>query len=205
MPDKETYHWLKDHHICTRCGKEDAEPHQTMCAECLEKSRACKKKAYAALDEDARRMKCQRSAERYERLKAQRICPKCGRKSVKGFVLCLECRLKGRRRDRERRVERRVKTDFSEGICSKCNEPVVPGKKVCAKHYDAMVRRIEAVNRRNQERKTRAHHIWVRDNDLAFQKKEKAPQRRQPTRGAKEITSLQVYHETRRKSTWKSR
>ena len=185
MPDKETYHWFKDHHICTRCGKEDAEPHQTMCAECLEKSRACKKKAYAALDEDARRMKCQRSAERYERLKAQRICPKCGRKSSKGFVLCLECRLKGRRRDRERRVERRVKTDFSEGTCSKCNEPVVPGKKVCAKHYNAMVRRIEAVNRRNQERKTRAHHIWVRDNDLAFQQR-KSPQRQTPQRAKQE-------------------
>ena len=173
MPDKETYHWFKDHHICTKCGKEDAEPHQTMCAECLEKSRACKKKAYAALDEDARRMKCQRSAERYERLKAQRICPKCGRKSVKGFVLCLECRLKGRRRDRERRVERRVKTDFSEGICSKCNEPVVPGKKVCAKHYDAMVRRIQAVHRLNQEKKTNAKHVWRGDNRVAFQKKKK--------------------------------
>ena len=185
MPDKETYHWLKDHHICTDCGKEDAEPHKTKCAECLEKSRACKKKAYAALDEDARRMKCQRSAERYERLKAQRICPKCGRKSSKGFVLCLECKLKGRRRDKERRVERRVKTDFSEGTCSKCNEPVVPGKKVCAKHYDAMVRRIEAVNRRNQERKTRAHHIWVRDNDLAFRKR-KSPQRQTPQRAKQE-------------------
>ena len=130
-------------------------------------------------------MKYQRSMERYERLKAQRICPKCGRKSSKGFVLCLECRLKGRRRDRERRVERRVKTDFSEGTCSKCNEPVVPGKKVCAKHYDAMVRRIEAVNRLNQERRATANHVWRGDNRVVFQKRN-SPQRQTPQRAKQE-------------------
>ena len=42
---RDTYHWRKEHGICTRCGKEGAEPHKTLCAECAEPWRSDKRKS----------------------------------------------------------------------------------------------------------------------------------------------------------------
>lgn len=36
---RERYHFLKERHICVRCGKRDAFYNQTKCPECIEKSK----------------------------------------------------------------------------------------------------------------------------------------------------------------------
>ena len=180
--ERETYHWRKAHHVCTKCGKEDAEPHKTLCAECAAKCAAIDKKYRSSLDEERRqRIKQQKQAQK-DRRRNSGLCVECGKTALKGRRFCLDCMIKTRRR----------------------NKKQYDAKMLCAKHYEIARRSMEKVNRLNRERRATANHVWRGDNRVVFQQKKKRPKRRQPTRGAKEITSLQVYHETRRKSTWKS-
>lgn len=79
--------------------------------------------------------------------------------------------IKTRRRNKKQYDAKRVKTIFADGLCCCCNEPVVPGKKVCAKHYDIARRSIEKVNRLNREREATANHVWRGDNKICFQQK----------------------------------
>lgn len=86
----------------------------------------------------------QKRARRKQR-ESMGLCVVCGkRKAIKGKKHCLECLLKARRANRAQYDAKRVKTNFSEGLCCKCNDPVVPGKKVCARHYDIARRSMEA-------------------------------------------------------------
>lgn len=165
--DRETYFWRKEHHICLRCGRKDAEPHKRMCAECAAKVAAYSLKQYHAMDAAAKK----RRQEQKKRLVASRImrglCRECGRKAVKGRTRCLDCIVKDNRRARKRAEARRVKTDFSEGLCSYCNEPIVPGKKLCAKHLAIAQRCIEIARRARSMDK----HTWREDNKWIFRKK----------------------------------
>ena len=173
MPDKETYHWLKDHHICTVCGSEDAEPHKTKCAECAAKEAVRRKKYWARLDKETREKAIRGGVARQRSLKTQGRCVCCGRRAAKGHVRCTECLIKTRRRNKKQYDAKRVKTNFAEGLCSRCNEPALTGKKLCAKHYDIARRSMENVNRLNQERRATANHVWRGDNRVVFQKKKK--------------------------------
>lgn len=172
---RDTYHWRKEHGICTRCGKEDAEPHKALCAECAEKQSAQNKRYWGSLDEKKRQKFMQRTRERNRARREQRksmgLCVICGKKAAKGKAHCIECLLKIRRRHHEQYEAERVKTDFGEGLCCRCNEPVVPGKKLCAKHYDIALRATKKANRLNQKKKTNAKHVWQGNNKICFGQK----------------------------------
>lgn len=174
---RETYHWRKAHGICTRCGKEDAEPHRTLCAECAEKRNARNKRYRGSLDAEKRQEFMRRAREQsraqWERRKSMGLCGICGKKAAKGKAHCIECLLKIRRRNHRRRETERVKTDFGEGLCCRCNEPVVSGKKLCKKHYDIALRATKKANRLNQEKKTNAKHVWQGNNKICFWQKKK--------------------------------
>ena len=165
--NRETYYWRKEHQICVKCGREDAEPHKTFCAKCAEKNRHAGKRYWADLPEEARKKAIQRTSERKRSLKAQGLCMRCGRKAAKGKVYCIECLLKARRRNREQYDAKRVKTNFKEGLCCRCNEPIVPGKKLCAKHLKIAQRCIEIARRARSLGK----HLWRKDNNWIFKKK----------------------------------
>ena len=76
---RETYHWRKEHGICTVCGREDAEPHKTKCAECAAKEAVRRKKYWAGLDKETREKAIQQIAARQQSLKAQGLCIYCAR------------------------------------------------------------------------------------------------------------------------------
>ena len=119
------YHWYKAHGICIACGHEDAEPGKTRCAECAMKAAAWARAAYYLQSEEQKAANRQQRKERYARRKALGLCTDCGKTVSTGKRLCLDCSLR----------RRYVKTDFSDGLCCKCNEPVVPGMMLCARHY----------------------------------------------------------------------
>ena len=164
---RETYHWRKAHGICTRCGKEDAEPHKTLCAECAVKHAARIRRYWAALDEEKRQETLRRKHEVRTLNKTRGLCIYCGKKAVKGRTHCLECALRGKRKGKARLEARRVKTDFSEGLCCRCNEPVMPGKKLCKKHYDAAIKGVKVMQGMSPSEK----HGWRSDNRLIFKQK----------------------------------
>ena len=170
---RETYLWRKTHGICVRCGREDAEPHKTKCVECLGQEAACAKKFRDSMSEAQKREQSKRRRLKRDARKTSGLCVCCGKKVSKGKSYCLECWIKERRRKKAQYETRRMKTDFAEGLCCRCNEPALPGKKLCEKHYACVMRGIEVMNRRNQERKASAHHIWRRDNNVAFRGKKK--------------------------------
>jgi hypothetical protein len=75
--------------------------------------------------------------ERYKRLKAAGICTKCGhREALAGHVLCFECQLKARKMQTTIRRRKGILPREGADVCSFCGAPVMPGKKVCAKHYE---------------------------------------------------------------------
>lgn len=81
---RETYHWRKAHGICTRCGKEDAEPHKTLCAECAAKHAARIRRYWAALDEEKRQETLRRKHEVRTLNKTRGLCIYCGKKGCEG-------------------------------------------------------------------------------------------------------------------------
>lgn len=99
MPNREEYAWFKEHRICPACRHAKAAPGRVLCDECLEKQRETDKIRRKNKD------RAQANAyqkERRERLKANGICFRCGkRKAVSGKTMCYECAIKYRRWDRE--------------------------------------------------------------------------------------------------------
>ena len=45
--NREWYYFLKEHHICVRCGKRDAFYNKTKCPECIEKAQKRDREHYA--------------------------------------------------------------------------------------------------------------------------------------------------------------
>ena len=63
---------------------------------------------------------------------------------------------------------RRVKTDFSDGLCRLCNEPVVTGKKLCARHCAIAKKNLKKAN----AQQSNADHPWRHGNQLIFKKRD---------------------------------
>ena len=164
---RETYQWRKQHRVCVRCGKEDAEPHKVLCAECAAKCAASNKRYWDALDDVSRQKFAQQKRALREQLKSMGLCPRCGKKALNGRKHCLECLLKARRVSKQQYEVRRVKTNFTEGTCRYCNEPVEPGKKLCAKHLEIAQHCIQIACSRTPT----ANHPWRLDNKIVFAKK----------------------------------
>lgn len=155
------------HTVFARDAEEDAEPHKTLCAECAAKHAARIRRYWAALDEEKRQETLRRKHEVRTLNKTRGLCIYCGKKAVKGRTHCLECALRRKRKGEARLEARRVKTDFSEGLCCRCNEPVMPGKKLCKKHYDAAIKGVKAMQGMSPSEK----HGWRSDNRLIFKQK----------------------------------
>ena len=177
--NQEMYQWCKAHDICAHCHKNATEPHRTLCADCAARQVERNQKLFAALPEAQQQARLNQAAARVSQLKKRRIehgeCIRCGKKVAKGKKHCTECLLKIRRRNRARYDAKRVKTDFHEGLCNRCNEPALPGKMLCKKHYDIALRNIEKGKHLNQERGTTAEHVWRGDNKICFQQQKKRP------------------------------
>lgn len=137
------------------------------CEECAAKEATRRLAAYYRQGKAQQAADLQQHKVRYARHKALGRCTDCGKTVSTGKRLCLDCSLRRRRYDKRFfDAHRRVKTDFADGLCCKCNEPVVPEKKLCARHYA-----IAAANaRKAHAQRPNGNHPWRHDNQLIFKK-----------------------------------
>lgn len=168
------YYFLKEHHICVRCGQRDAFHNKTMCPECLEKEQKRGRKRYAENREQILQRKRKRDKTLYAKRKAEGLCVRCDHKKATKGVFCSECYVKERKREIERTEKRKrenggyIRDIWKEkGLCTLCGESTLPGKRLCQKHYEIAVK--------NAEHARKYSKWWRQDNQLLFMKKEKAP------------------------------
>lgn len=125
---KETYQWYKDHGICVKCKREDAEYGRTKCSECLEKE---------AEKVRAKRLANPKSQKEYtkirrERLKESGLCVWCGKPLSKySKCFCVDCRVKNQRNNEKKKTIARSERP-SYGMCYRCGERIESGK-LCKK------------------------------------------------------------------------
>lgn len=141
---RERYQWLKEHHICTKCGKADAEPGKVKCVACAEATNRNRRTAYAARNRDS---EINRAMVKYNERKEQGICVVCGiRYSEIGRVRCKICRdrINARRheRDPDGSIRAQKKAEYKQrlkeqGLCLLCGKrKPMEGKKRCQKCSD---------------------------------------------------------------------
>lgn len=92
MCSKANYEFYKKHHICVRCGQEDAERKHTMCLSCMMKSREESLNYSMSHREEINEKSRIRSKIRYERLKQEGLCTACGKRHTEhNKIQCKYC------------------------------------------------------------------------------------------------------------------
>lgn len=92
MCSKANYEFYKAHHICVRCGQENAEKNHTLCLCCMMKSREESLIYRNKHREELNKAERIRSKIRYDRLKEQGICACCGKRPTKyNKIYCEHC------------------------------------------------------------------------------------------------------------------
>mgnify|MGYP001773348469 CR=1 FL=1 len=169
----DNYYYLKSLGVCPKCGREDAFPGHVYCPSCLEKQQKKSRDYYhrlSAKDKELRHKKAsKRHKELYQQRKAEGLCVACGKKAVKG-VFCLECYAKNKKRNWERAQKKKIETGgnpmdlrVEKGLCRFCEEPALPGHRLCEKHYATAVETARHARQFN--------HYWREENQLLFNKK----------------------------------
>lgn len=95
MCNRTNYEFYKKHHICVRCGQENAERNHILCFRCMIKSRE-QSLVYNNKHREERKEKSRiNSRNRYYRLKESGVCTSCGkRKTEYNKVMCKHCSAK---------------------------------------------------------------------------------------------------------------
>lgn len=103
MCDTTNYEYYKKHHICVRCGQEDAERNHTMCLMCMMKSRESAMAYYNKHKEERKEKDRIKSKTRYNKLKSLGICTSCGKRQTKKNKVCCDyCSAKANERQRKK-------------------------------------------------------------------------------------------------------
>lgn len=130
--------------ICTRCGKNKAEPNKRLCMECLGKENdtyyvngvSAKKK-----ESDKMRKRAYTVARREAGL-----CYRCGKTKASYGRMCERCRAKARSYRESARCDILRSERPYYGICYICGiDEVVNGKKVCQRCYSKRLETIPAM------------------------------------------------------------
>lgn len=132
--------WYLEHKICPRCHKNTLMGSERTCLECkayatnqIMIKREDNKDKYNAYMRDYQK-------EQTKKRREQGICTRCGkRKPDSTHVMCAVCRGKNQTgMNRTDNGKERVK----KGLCYWCGEPVKPGYKICQKHYDMNIQKL---------------------------------------------------------------
>lgn len=122
---KEHRRWMKEHHMCTECGKQDAYTlnGRTYCYECNEKHNERTQKQYHSEKVTQRVLEC--AKQRREKRAEQGICVNCGkRKAEHGKKQCSICLAKGRENKHQNNNTIPRHERFAYGLCYKCGNPL---------------------------------------------------------------------------------
>lgn len=170
---KDNYYYLKSLGVCTRCGREDVFPGHVHCPSCMEKIQKESRAYYRRLSDEDRELRRKKKNEydkkRYQQRKAEGLCVACGKKAVKG-IFCIECYVKNKKKNQKRAQKKKIETGgdprelrTEKGLCRFCEEPALPGHRLCEKHYSIAVESARHARQFNQ--------YWREENQLLFMKK----------------------------------
>ena len=157
------YHWYRNHGICVYCHQNDAVPGMQACADCFYKRQM---RRIEKSGDEQRAKEAEQARSRRAKHKTQGVCTECNQRALDGQTRCKKHVMLHRMYDRQAKVY--VISDLT--VCShtSCNEPVVPGKRYCEKHYKEKC----AVMMANRE-KDNSNHIWRRLDNEMFRNKVK--------------------------------
>lgn len=155
--NKKRYEYLKSRGICVTCGIEKAEPKRVRCADCLYKASERQLKLREKNIEKYREKEREYHRQLYKKRRENGICS-CGRKAMKGKSYCVECKIKAKRKYKERTKEVVRREDFEYfNLCRICgSKELVEGKKLCLNCYKNALKGIESMLiKRNVK-----NHVW---------------------------------------------
>ena len=134
--------FLRSIGICTRCRKNYAQVGRSMCEECAEYSNMKGKEYRDNQTEEQKEYRRQYGKRLLEKWAEQGLCHRCGKamgSADAGYVICLECRLRDRKRKQERQakknggmyIPRSERPEY--GLCYRCGSPIESGRmcEVC--------------------------------------------------------------------------
>ena len=133
--------WYKEHGICPRCHKNPIMGEEKVCVECnaynanrIMKNRENNKEKY---NEYMRNYQREQTRKRRE----LGICTRCGKRKTDGVhAMCAICRGKNQTgtTGTENGNER-----VANGLCYWCGQPVKQGYRVCEKHYQMNIQKLD--------------------------------------------------------------
>lgn len=136
--NKDRTEWLREHHICIVCGKEEPIGKKVVCENCLEKQsnyQAIKRK-----DSEYRNKMNKKRIELKRHHRKNGLCVICGKPIYKSYSTCYEHyihnRLKSKAKTEQKnsiRIQKEINSDVT--LCYRCDKPALQGKKLCAYHY----------------------------------------------------------------------
>lgn len=166
--DRDNYWYLKSMHICVQCGTNPAEPNITRCYECNQKHREYSNNLLKSMTSEQKEkyLKQHREAarKRYEYLKRKGLCVDCGKYiSVKGKTLCIECRNR-RNRKNKNGIQRSERTAY--GLCYICGKDLESDcKKLCSECSERSIKNFKSCTGATPK------HTWRKQNQTLFMRK----------------------------------
>lgn len=150
---KEVRQWRAEHHICTRCGQNEARDGYKLCLMCAMDSRENRKKKVLTEEERLSRNLSQRlrKAEKRERNE----CVDCSAQRYKGHVYCYKHYI--RQRQAQRRIDKQKFHYYKDlGLCRICGKEVATkpdGTKsaYCEQHYKEAQQRMAYAQQQKME------------------------------------------------------
>ena len=142
---RERAQFLREHGMCTRCGKSKAEEGKRLCGDCAYKRSEYLSLVWSSKTPEEKKALYKKAAEyraarRQERV-ANGLCTACGTKLRDArYKMCFECRLRKRResckwREKNGAISREQR--LSGYYCIRCCKPIVPnGSRLCPECLD---------------------------------------------------------------------
>lgn len=172
------YNYLKIRGICVACGKNPADEGYTTCLVCRMDIR-----------ERGETHKTESKYRHQQWLKRRRdiqyafgVCVMCGKRDAEdGKSICEYCRKRAAIRSEKKRRENGIFARDSytkDGECYFCRNPSLPGKKVCAEHYEKCCKSMEIARNSRTEKnifEQRQELFWKEKNatKIQYQRRER--------------------------------
>lgn len=142
--------YYQKNHVCPRCCKNSLFGDEKNCPECAAKQYEDTMKKRGTEEGRLKYNKDHASwaKKEYDKRLKDGMCGRCGkRKADDGYKSCSICRIRERNKKREREQRKNNRPSSEErvelGICFFCDEKVKDGYKVCEKHYQSCLEKLD--------------------------------------------------------------
>lgn len=157
---RETRAWRLEHRICPRCGKNDLFGDEKSCPECSAKEyeRAMRSRENGGTEHYN---SVHAKWDKKERIRREEngLCKRCGKmKADYGYKTCGICREKGRNYKRVKYMSTKKKEWEENGLCYFCGETVKKGYKICEKHYQMCLEKLNNPKCKEATRKMKKYY-----------------------------------------------